>query len=303
MSSPELKHMAAFYEDMATKFLLTDNIGIWRDVAESLHLLASEPEGVTYRDVDAGGVPALWVVPADSSTEHVLLHSHSGGSVVASMWMDRKAVGHLARATGVPALLVNFRLAPEHKFPAQIDDVEAAYRWLLDQGYDSAKIAAVGHSIGGNYAVNLALTARRKGLPLPGAVLSMSPWFDIALDNPSIDGKAKLDKSLGRTQLTAFGELMLDGTGVTKTDPRINIAHADLTGLPPTFVLYGDQEILTDDSEQFVARARTAGVDVRLEVIPDGQHNFLFGAGKVPEIDEAVAVMAAWLREKLAVPA
>ncbi|MEW2545109.1 alpha/beta hydrolase [Streptomyces sp. NPDC047002] len=303
MGSPELQHMAAFYEDMAAKFLLTDNIGVWRDISESLHLLASEPEGVTYREVDAGGVPALWAVPAGSSSEHVLLHSHSGGSVVASPWMDRKAVGHLARATGVPALLVDFRLAPEHAFPAQTDDVRDAYRWLLDQGYEAAKIATVGHSIGGNYAVNLALVARREGLPLPGAVLSMSPWFDIALDNPSIDGKAELDKMLSRTQLTAFGDLMLEGTGVAKTDPRINLQHADLAGLPPTFVLYGDQEILTDDSERFAVRARAAGVHVRLEVIPGGQHNFLFGAGKVPEIDEAVGVMAAWLREKLGVPA
>ena len=112
MGSPELANMADFYAEMTGRFALTDSLALWRDISERLHLLASEPEGVTYQDVTANGVPALWAIPVGSSPEHVLLHSHSGGSMVASMYLERKAIGHLAKAAGACALILNFRLAP-----------------------------------------------------------------------------------------------------------------------------------------------------------------------------------------------
>ena len=299
MGSPELAKMADFYADLTGRFALTDSLALWRDSSERLHQLATEPEDVTYREVTANGVPALWVIPAGSSPEHVLLHSHSGGSVVASMYMERKAVGHVAKAVGSRALLINFRLSPEDKFPAQIDDVEAAYRWLLGQGYDPSRIASIGGSIGGNYAVNLALTLQRKNAPLPGAVLSMSPWFDMELKHKSIETNASLDKMLSGDLLRGFSDSMLDGTGIAKTDPRINLAYADPTGLPPTMIFYGEYELLVDDANQFAQLARAAGVDLELRSLPEGQHNFFLGAGRVPEIDAAVSEMGAWLRSKI----
>src|SRR4029077_10070218 len=157
MGSPELAQYADFYADMTDRFALTDNLSLWRDTSERLHQLTSEPEDVTYRDVTANGVPAILVMPANSSTEHILLHSHSGGSVTASMWQERQAVGHLAKAAGSRALVINYRLAPENKFPAQIDDVEAAYRWLLDHGYNPSRIASTGDSIGGDHPGDLGL--------------------------------------------------------------------------------------------------------------------------------------------------
>ena len=299
MGSPELKAYADFYADHNARIALTDNLSLWRDISERLHQLTSEPEDVTYRDVVANGVPAILVMPADSSTEHILLHSHSGGSVTSSMWQERKAVGHLAKTAGARALVINYRLAPENKFPAQIDDVETAYRWLLEQGYNPSQIASTGDSIGGNYAVNLALTLQRKNAPLPGAILSMSPWFDMELRNKSIDTNAGVDKMLSRDGLRAFSNSMLDGTGVAETDPRINLAYADPTGLPPTMIFYGGYELLVDDSNRFAERARAAGVDLELRSLPEGQHNFFLGAGRVPEIDAAVAEMGAWLRSKM----
>ncbi len=133
MPSRELLQMADFYADTARRWP-ADDVPMQRDLVERLHMLTSEPEDVTYAEADADGVPALWCIPLNSSPDHVLLHSHSGGSVVSSMYMDRKAIGHLAKATGVRALVVNFRLAPENKFPAQIEDVETAFNWLLKQG-------------------------------------------------------------------------------------------------------------------------------------------------------------------------
>jgi len=298
VASKQLLQMADFYADLAGRWPAQDVV-MQRDLAERLHLLATEPEGVTYAEADAGGVPALWCIPLDASPEHVLLHSHSGGSVVSSMHMDRKAVAHLAKAVGARALVVDYRLAPENKFPAQLDDVETAFRWLLQQGYKAARIASIGHSIGGNYAVNLALTLGRKAAPSPGAVLSMSPWFDMEVKGATIDTHAHLDRQLSRDQLLGFADLMLAGTGVSNADPRINLTKADPADLPPTMIYYGDQEILSGEAIDFAEKARAAGVDVTLRALQDGQHNFILGAGRVPEIDAAIIEMARWLREKL----
>jgi acetyl esterase/lipase len=302
MPGAELLQMADFYADLANRWP-ADDIRMQRDVAERLHMLATEPEGVTYAEADAGGVPAIWAIPVNSSSEHVLLHSHSGGSVVSSMYMDRKAVAHLARATGMRALIINFRLAPENRFPAQIDDVETAFNWLVSQGFDASRIVSIGHSIGGNYAVNLALTLIRKGMAAPGAVLSMSPWFDMEVKHKTVQTHAHLDKQLTREMLLGFSDLMLDGTGVSRSDPRINLANADPAGLPPTMIYYGDQEILAGDAIDFAERAQEAGVDVTLRALADGQHNFILGAGRVPEIDAAIVEMAGWVRAKLGLPA
>src|SRR5260370_1544111 len=299
MGSPELAQYGDFYSNMTRRFGLTDSLELWRDISERLHQLNPEPEGVTYREVTAHGVPAILVMPADSSPDHILLHSHAGGSVTASMWQERKAVGHLAKAAGAQALVINYRLAPENKFPAQIDDVEAAFRWLLDQGYDPSRIASTGDSVGGNYSVNLALTLQRKNAPLPGAVLAISPWFDMELKNSSVDTNEGNDKMLSRDLLRGFTSSMLDGTGIALTDPRINLAYADPTGLPPTMIYYGDYELLVDDSNVFAERARAAGVDLELRSLPEGQHNFFLGAGRGPEITGAVAEMGAWLRSKI----
>src|ERR1700745_2647264 len=144
MGSRELAQYADFYADMTRRFGLTDNLELWRDISERLHQLTPEPEDVTYREGTANGVQAILVMPPERSPDHMLLHSHSGGGVTASMWQERKAVGHLAKAAGARALVINYRLAPEDKFPAQIDDVEAAYRWVLRHGDDPARVASSG---------------------------------------------------------------------------------------------------------------------------------------------------------------
>jgi acetyl esterase/lipase len=301
MASPELAQYADFYAEMTRRFGLTDSLDLWRDISERLHQLTPEPEDVTYKEVAANGVPAILITPAESSSDHILLHCHSGGGVTASMWQERKAIAHLAKASGAQALAINYRLAPEDKFPAQIDDVEAAFRWLLDEGYDPPRIVSSGDSIGGNFAVNLALTLQRKNAPLPGAVVSISPWFDMELNNGTITSNAGNDKMLSHDLLRGFTGAMLDGTGIALTDPRINLAQVDPAGLPPTIIYYGEYELLVDDSKQFAERARAAGVDLELHSLPEGQHNFFLGAGHVPEITAAVAEIGAWVRSKVGI--
>src|ERR1700731_5188728 len=143
MASDQAVQFATCLGALRAQFSIPDlDLPTVRDVTESMHLATKEPEGVSYAEEDAGGVEALWCIPADSDPDAVLLHSHLGGSVVASMHSDRKAAAHIAKAAGVRSLVLNYRRAPEHKFPAQIDDVETAYNWLLDNGYRRENIAS-----------------------------------------------------------------------------------------------------------------------------------------------------------------
>ena len=300
MASEQLKHMTEFFASITERVSKPDiDLTTMRDIVESLHLAAIEPEGVTYAEVDADGVPALWCIPQGCDADRVLLHSHAGGTVVFSMYSDRKAVGHIAKAAGVRALVLHYRRSPEHKFPAQIDDVEKAYHWLLAQGFRPENIASSGESIGGNFAVSLAVTLREKGAPLPAAILSLTPWYDMEMTNETLESNAETDKLISRAGLEMFREAWIGGTGVLRNDPRVNMFYADLSGLPPMMVYYGAHDILAGEAVEFAERAKDAGVDVSLHSLPEGQHNFILGAGRVPEVDEAIAEISEWLRSKL----
>jgi monoterpene epsilon-lactone hydrolase len=193
--------------------------------------------------------------------------------------------------------------APEPKFPAQLDDVEKAYHWLLAQGTRPEHIASISHSIGGNFAVSLAVTLREKGALLPAAILSVSPWYDMEMKNETLESNAVTDALLSRSALEMFREAWIGGTGVARNDPQVNMLYADLSGLPPTMVYYGAYEMLVGEAIEFVKRAKDAGVDVSLHSLPEGQHNFIFGAGRLPEVDEVVAEMGRWLRSELGLAA
>jgi epsilon-lactone hydrolase len=302
MTSNESRQFAQFCA--AVRERLSDpslDLATIRDILETGHTAAKEPEGVTYEEVDAGGVEALWCVPADCEPGTVLLHNHMGGSVVTSMHFDRKPAAHIAKAAGMRSLVINYRRSPEHKFPAQIEDVEKTYDWLLGRGYRPEHIASVGHSFGGNLAVSLAVRLRDRGDALPGAILSISPWCDLTLSSRSIDTNADVDMVLTRGLLELFRSCWLDGTGVQWTDPRVNLLEADLRGLPPIAVFYGTDELLADEVVQFALRAEAAGNDKYLRSVRRGQHSFIMGAGRVPEVDDAITEMGEWLRRKLRV--
>ena len=300
MASEQQKQMNELYASIKERVSKPGlDLATIRDIMENLHLAAIEPEAVTYAEVEADGVPALWCIPRSCDPDRVLLHSHAGGSVVTSMHTDRKAIGHIAKAVGARALVPNYRRSPEHKFPAQIDDVEKAYRWLLAQRICPENIASIGHSIGGNLAVSLAVTLREKGVPLPGAILSVSPWCDLEMNNETLESNAETDALLSRPLVETFRELWIGGTGAAWNDPRVNLLYADLTGLPPIMVYYGTHEILAGEAVEFAKRAQDAGVDVSLHPLPEGQHNFIWGAGRVPEADRAIEEIGGWLRSKL----
>src|ERR1700733_7363355 len=234
MASTQAKDFAEFFGELSARSANPNfDLATVRDVIETMHLATKEPEGVSYAEVDAGGVEALWCIPADSDPDRVLLHNHLGGTVVASMHSDRKAAAHIARAAGARSLVLNFRRSPEHKFPAQIEDVRNAYNWLLRQGYRPENIASVGHSVGGNFAVGLALALRDEGAALPGAIVSISPWVDLTLTNETYTSNADRDRLLSLPLAEFFRSSWLDGTGVSPEDPRGSLLFADLGRAAP----------------------------------------------------------------------
>ncbi|MFG2953621.1 alpha/beta hydrolase [Streptomyces sp. NPDC048291] len=298
--SPEAKQFAEFLASVSAKSSTPGlDLAIIRDIVDSNHKASTEPEGVTYAEVDANGVPALWCIPEGADPDRALLHFHFGGSVTASMHSDRKAAGHIAKAAGARSLVVDFRLAPEHPYPAQLDDAETAYRWLLSQGYEPRNIGSTGHSIGGTLAVLLPLRLLAKGEATPGAIVSVSPWTDLTIQNASVDENEDNDKMLSRGTLELFRGAWLQDPAVDFADPEVSIANADLTGLPPTIVFYGAYETLADDGAELGRRLADHKVTSQVHSVPEGQHSFVLGAGRVPEVDEAIGQMGQWLRRHL----
>lgn len=276
-------------------------LDILRLSSERLHRGASEPEEVTYREVVANGVPAIWVQPAAADNSFVLLHTHAGGSVSTSAAVDRKLAGHIATAVGAPALVLDYRRAPENKYPAQLDDVEAAFEWLGSQGYEAKKIITIGHSIGGFLSAAIALRLRDAGKELPGAIVSISPWCDLQIANATIEANADTDKLLSRRVLEFFRDAWIGGTGIAADDVRINLNRADLSGLPPTLVSWGTYEVLAGEGEEFAGRLKAADVQTEAFPVPGGQHSYVWGAGRVPESDAAIVRIAQWLRSTLSI--
>lgn len=299
MASVEATQLLELYRSVGTLEAQQTDLRVIRAIFETLHLGASEPKDVTYAEVDAGGVPAMWCVPKDCAADRVLLHCHAGGTLVHSMHSDRKLVGHIAKATGVPALVVHFRRSPENPYPAQTEDIRTCYDWLLGQGFTPEHVASIGHSIGGNLCTGLVIGLRDEGAPLPAAILAVSPWYDMEMSCETMESKAGTDVMVSKDQLGRMRDAWLTGTGISQRDPRVNLLYADLAGLPPMNIYYGDDEVLAGDAIAFTERARAAGVDVTLTAVPEMQHSFIFLAGRVPEVNQAIGEMGVWLRQRL----
>ncbi len=260
--------------------------------------LTSEPTGVTCTAVDADGVPAQWLTPQGAANDRVLMYVHGGGYVMMSAETHRKMVGHIAKATGCRALNVDYRLAPEHPHPAAVNDAVTAYQWLLAQGIKPQAIAIAGDSAGGGLCLATALKLRDMGLPLPAALVPISPWTDMEGAGESMKTRVAHDMIVSPLAITQLSGVFLQG-GSTR-DPYASPLYADLKGLPPIYIQVGDEEVLLDDSVRFADLAKKAGVDITLEIFPEMQHVFQIGAGMLPEADAAIAKIGAWLKSRLA---
>ncbi|TPL68614.1 alpha/beta hydrolase [Mesorhizobium sp. B2-3-15] len=263
--------------------------------------LTGEPGGVDYVEVDAGGVPAMWVVPKGADEQRVLFYAHGGGFIGGSIYTHRKLVGHLAKAIGCRALIYDYPLAHQAKHPAQIEAATSAWHWLVDQGFDPKRIVIAGDSCGAvpTYDVLQRLRAQRR--PLPVATLIISGWFDMALTGASYETNRDKDPAFAREAVDWLAANFIGDAD--RRDPEVSPLYADLSGFPPVFLQAGADETLVDESRMFAERARQAGVETRLDVFDGMLHSFQMMAGRAPEADDAIARFAAWVRPRLGLPA
>ncbi|UYW27582.1 alpha/beta hydrolase [Methylorubrum extorquens] len=228
------------------------------------------PPDVRVEPIDAHGVPAEWTSTLAADGERVILFLHGGGYVSGSLKSHRHMVAQAGREARARTLALGYRLAPEHPFPAALDDALTGYRFLLASGIAPARIALAGESAGGGLALATALSLREAGLPLPGCLWLSSPWVDLALTGASMESKAAVDPLLGRTYLSELASLYLNGADAL--GPLVSPINADLAGLPPMLIQVGSAETLLDDSVRLAAVAGAADIAVHLEIWPHMIH-------------------------------
>jgi acetyl esterase/lipase len=268
-----------------------------RAILDVMEELATEPADVTYQEIVAAGQRAVWVNPIGAAADRVILFFHGGGFIAGSINCHRKLAAHLAKAAGCRALIPAYRLAPENPFPAQVDDALGIYQWLLEEGFAPSHIATAGDSAGGNLATSVCLRARAENLPLPAAIIGISPWLDMEANGWSLDTNAERSAIGSREGYRQIAGMLLKGHD--PTDPFANPLYADLTGFPPIYLSAGSEEALLDNPMRLAEAAEKAHVDVTLRIAEGMQHVYEFMAGRAPEADEAIADMATWLRPKI----
>lgn len=289
--------LGQIYADWTVEFVAHPDMSLqlMRWVFEDWQRATAEPEDVTYASTSIGGVPGVLVKPLDADPGQVLLVLHGGGFALGSSASHRKLAGHLAKACGAHAFVADFRLAPEHPFPAQIEDGVAVFRSLVDSGHRPQDITPVGDSAGASIAIATTLTLLRDGGPAPSQVITVSPWLDMENSGETIETNNDTDFLITREGLQGNIDRYLSG-GASATDPLANPLYADFTGFPRLYITASDTESLYADAVRLDERARAAGVDVTFEPARGQQHVFPLQAGNLPAADAAIASIATWYR-------
>jgi epsilon-lactone hydrolase len=257
------------------------------------------PEGVVFEADTIGGIAGWWCRPARAAHGTAILHLHGGWFNWGSAQAFRHLVGHIAQRSNIAAFVADYRLAPEHPFPAALDDAQACYRALLDRGIQ--RIALSGDSAGGNLA--LALLARTVaqaasgGGRAPLAAVALSPVTDLTLSGVSWETRAVADPYFTRPQAAELIRAYLDGHKAS--DPAASPLFGELAGSPPIRVHVGDDEMLLEDSRRYVERAVAAGVDAKLDVWMGMAHGFFGGIGQLEAAAAALNAIGQFLAERL----
>jgi acetyl esterase/lipase len=284
------------YADWTVEFTAVPEMSLplMRLVFEDWQRVTAEPEGVTYATTSIGGVPGVMVTPIGADANQVLLLLHGGGFALGSSNSHRKLAGHLAKACGTNAFVADFRLAPEHPYPAQIEDASAVIDALLSDGLAVEHITPVGDSAGASISIATVLYRKERGLPVPTQVATISPWLDMENSGETLETNDATDFLITRAGLQGNIDRYLSG-GASATDPLVNPLYADFTGFPRLFITASDTESLYSDALRLRDRAEAAGVDVTFVVAHGQQHVWPLQAGTgVEAADRAITDIANW---------
>jgi monoterpene epsilon-lactone hydrolase len=249
---------------------------------------------VKYESCEVESLHAEWITAPGASAEHVILYLHGGAYIFGSVNTHRFVATNLSRVTQARVLIIEYRLAPEHPFPAAVDDALIAYRWLLSQGISPKSLAVAGDSAGGGLTAALLVAARDAGEPLPAAAVCLSPFVDMALTGASMKTKVKVDVIVPADLIPHVVKAYLG-----EADPYTPLAspiYADLHSLPPLLIQVGTDEVLLDDAVRLAAQARAASVEVTLEVWDEMFHAWQTAGNMLPEARQAMARIGQFVR-------
>jgi epsilon-lactone hydrolase len=265
-----------------------DEVGSVWPVADDVRLTA----------VDLGNVPGEWSIVPGSDAARVLLFFHGGGYCSGSVRSHRRMVSEAGRAGGVRTLAVEYRLAPEHPFPAALDDALTAWRFLRNEGIAAAHIAIGGDSAGGGLTAALINHLRDAGEEQPACAWLVSPWTDLTMSGPTLASKDAVDPLIHKGYLGELADAYLPA-GVERKDPRVSPLYADLAGFPPTLIQVGSDETLLDDAVRFASVAGAAKVAVTLEIWPDMIHAWPLWNARLEAGRRALAAAGRFMRGHL----
>jgi monoterpene epsilon-lactone hydrolase len=255
------------------------------------------PDDVRSEPVEADGVPGEWISAPGADPDRIIYYLHGGGYSMGSIKTHREMVSRLSRASGARALAIDYRLAPEHPFPAAVEDSTATYRWLLSTSADPARLVIAGDSAGGGLTVATLVALRDAGDPLPAAAVCLSPWVDMEGLGGSMTSKAEADPMVQRDDLLEGAQAYLGGAD--PPPPHAAPLHPALKRRPPLLIHVGTAETLLDDSTRLAERAKTAGVDVTLEPWEDMIHVWHYMAAMLPEGQQAIDRIGDFIREHM----
>lgn len=253
-------------------------------------------DDVDVETVDAGGVPAEYVTAPGADRDRAILYLHGGGYVIGSVATHRHMIGELSRAAMCRVLALDYRLAPEHRHPAAVEDAVTGFRWLVDQGINPGRSAIAGDSAGGGLTVATLVALRDSAGPLPAAAVPMSPWIDLQGLGASMESRKAQDPMVEKMGLTHMARLYVGDDGDLRA-PLAAPLYANLSGLPPLLIHVGDWETLLDDATRLAERARAAGVDTTLDVWPEMIHIWHLFYQMLPEGRQAIERVGTFVRQ------
>ena len=272
--------------------LVSDPVKL-REAAARMDALGSPPPEVRIEPVTAGTVPASWVTVKGGRRNGVVLYLHGGAFIAETPTFHGALLGRLCREGRCRGLMPSYRLAPEHRYPAALDDCMAAYRWLLAEGHEAKDIVVAGDSAGGNLTLALLLRLRDEGLPLPAGAVALSPVTDLTFSGESIQRNDGVDDMFSADSMDGLVPVYLSDREL-RTDPRVSPVFGDFAGLPPLLVIVGSTELLLDDSVRVAQRWPQSTL-----LVWDGMPHVFVGFDFLPEAREAAQRIGRFVRDRL----